>query len=121
MCGSFVDPSLGEFSAGADWARKQGVRLERVNLATQPMDFVDHPLVKAILGGPPGETSLPVSLVDGQNALIETVRTRYAVGRNEAGGAGRSGLSGNTFLSRCLYRLVKRRGKEKTAPFFSVR
>ncbi len=82
MCGSFVDPSLGEFSAGADWARKQGVRLERVNLATQPMDFVDHPLVKAILGGPPGETSLPVSLVDGQNALIETVRTRYAVGRN---------------------------------------
>lgn len=76
VCGAFVDPSLVEFSADADWARKQGVSLERFNLATQPMDFVNHPLVKAILDGPGGEKALPVILVDGQTALVGRYPTR---------------------------------------------
>ena len=70
VCGVEVDPVLVTFSADADWARKQGIGLERFNLATQPMDFVNHPLVKSLLDGPAGENALPVTLVDGQIALV---------------------------------------------------
>jgi hypothetical protein len=70
VCGVEVDAALVLFSADADWARKQGAVIERFNLATQPMDFVKNPRVKAILEGPGGEKALPVILVDGEIALV---------------------------------------------------
>jgi len=65
VCGVEVDSELTRFAADVSWARRKGARIERFNLAQQPMAFADHPVVKSVLErqGPAG---LPLTLVDGQ-------------------------------------------------------
>ena len=45
VCGPSVDPKLAAFSADLDWLTKQGVEVERYNLAQQPQAFADSRLV----------------------------------------------------------------------------
>ena len=68
VCGVDVDQELVGFSADVDWAKQNGVHIERFNLAQQPMAFAENPLVKGFLERS-GEEALPLILVDGEVAL----------------------------------------------------
>ena len=68
VCGQDVDQSLVSLAADLDWAKQQGVAIERFNLAQQPMDFAHNATVKAFLERS-GAEALPLVLVDGEVAL----------------------------------------------------
>lgn len=65
VCGPSVDPRLTRFSADLDWLRRQGVTVERFNLAQEPAAFVQDAAVKAALDAE-GEASLPLVQVNGE-------------------------------------------------------
>ena len=68
VCGVDVDQQLVEFAANVDWAKQNGVTIERFNLAQQPMAFAENAVVKAFLESS-GAEGLPLILVDGVLAL----------------------------------------------------
>ena len=68
VCGQDVDQSLVSLVADLDWAKQQGVTIQRFTLAQQPMDFVKNATVKAFLERS-GADALPLVLVDGEVAL----------------------------------------------------
>jgi Arsenical resistance operon protein ArsD len=68
VCGVDVDQELVGFSADVDWAKQNGVHIERFNLAQQPMAFAENQLVKDYLERS-SEQALPLILVDGEVAL----------------------------------------------------
>lgn len=68
VCGPSVDPELARFSADVDWLKKQGVAIERYNLAQQPGAFVEHAAVKEALTAR-GNDVLPLVLVDDRIAV----------------------------------------------------
>ena len=68
VCGTDVDQQLVTFSADVDWAKQQGVQIQRFNLAQQPMDFANNQIVRGFLERS-GEEALPLILVDGEVAL----------------------------------------------------
>jgi hypothetical protein len=72
VCGPAVDPVLPRVSADLDWLKRQGVAVERYNLAQQPAAFVSNAVVTGALREY-GNECLPLVLVDGQVA----VRGRY--------------------------------------------
>jgi len=49
VCDAEVDQELVRFAADAAWAREQGIQVDRINLAQQPLEFANNPLVKAVL------------------------------------------------------------------------
>lgn len=65
VCGAEVDPALVEFAADVDWLKKQGVTVERFNLAQQPQAFASSTTIRDLLHAQ-GEAALPVILVDGE-------------------------------------------------------
>ena len=62
VCGPSVDPDLARFSADLDWLVRQGVEVERYNLAQQPAAFVATAAVKEALTAR-GNDCLPLVLV----------------------------------------------------------
>lgn len=68
VCGVDVDQALVNFSADVDWAKQGGAKIERFNLAQQPMAFAENPTVKGFLERS-GAEALPLVLVDGEVAL----------------------------------------------------
>ncbi|KAB8052549.1 arsenite efflux transporter metallochaperone ArsD [Janthinobacterium rivuli] len=80
VCGVNIEPQLLQFSADADWARLNGVQLERYNLAQQPMAFADNVQVKRFLERS-GADSLPLILVDGEIALAGRYPQRAELAR----------------------------------------
>ena len=80
VCGVDIAPQLLQFSADADWARLNGVQLERYNLALQPMAFADNMQVKRFLERS-GADSLPLILVDGELALAGRYPQRAELAR----------------------------------------
>ncbi|OIQ76254.1 arsenical resistance operon trans-acting repressor ArsD [mine drainage metagenome] len=68
VCGVDVDQQLVSFAADVDWARQQGVEVQRFNLAQQPMEFANNQFVRGFLERS-GEEALPLILVDGEVAL----------------------------------------------------
>jgi hypothetical protein len=80
VCGTDVDQSLVSFSADADWARQNGARLERFNLAQQPMAFAENATVKDFLERA-GQEGLPLTLVDGMVALAGRYPSRVDLAR----------------------------------------
>ena len=68
VCGVDADQALISFSADVEWAKQQGVQIDRFNLAQQPMAFAENQMVKAYLelAGPDG---LPLLLLDGDIVL----------------------------------------------------
>lgn len=75
VCGVEVDQALVDFSADVDWALGQGAKIERFNLAQQPMAFAEHAAVKAALEQQ-GNDALPLVLVDGRAVLTGRYPTR---------------------------------------------
>ncbi|AMV36362.1 arsenite efflux transporter metallochaperone ArsD [Planctomyces sp. SH-PL62] len=65
VCGPAVDPTLPRVSADLDWLKRQGVEVERYNLAQQPQAFASNPTVTAALREH-GNDCLPLVLVDGE-------------------------------------------------------
>jgi hypothetical protein len=49
VCGPSVDPALARFAADLDWLTRQGVIVERYNLAQQPAAFTQYDDVKTAL------------------------------------------------------------------------
>lgn len=75
VCGVDVDQTLVGFSADVDWAKQNGVPVERFNLAQQPLAFAENAAVKGLLERS-GEGALPATLVDGEVALAGRYPTR---------------------------------------------
>jgi len=49
VCGVDVDQALVTFSADVEWANQHGARIERFNLAREPMAFAENATVKGFL------------------------------------------------------------------------
>jgi hypothetical protein len=67
ICGPSIDPELARFAADVDWLQKQGVSIERFNLAQQPAAFAATSAVKDALAR--GTEVLPLVLVDDRIAV----------------------------------------------------
>ncbi len=80
VCGVDVDQALVSFSADVDWARQNGARIERFNLAQQPVAFAGNAVVKAFLERS-GQNALPLVLVDGEVALAGRYPSREDLAR----------------------------------------
>ncbi len=68
VCGPDVDPVLPRFAGLLSQLSGMGVKVERHNLAQQPLAFVRNPAVKALLDAE-GTGALPAVFVDGKLAL----------------------------------------------------
>lgn len=80
VCGTDVDQALVNFSADIDWARQNGMSVERFNLAQQPMAFAENAAVKGLLARS-GESALPITLVDGEVAFAGRYPVREDLAR----------------------------------------
>lgn len=80
VCGVEVDQALVSFSADVAWAKEQGARVERVNLAQQPMAFAENATVKGFLERS-GQEALPLILIDGEVALAGRYPNRAELAR----------------------------------------
>ena len=80
VCGVDVDQRLVNFAADVEWAKQQGVTIERFNLGQQPLQFANNPTVKGFLQRS-GEESLPLILVDGEVTLAGRYPSRVELTR----------------------------------------
>lgn len=80
VCGTDIDQKLVDFSANVEWAKQNGLTIERFNLAQQPMAFADNAAVKGLLERS-GEAALPITLVDGEVAFAGRYPTRDDLAR----------------------------------------
>ena len=80
VCGPETDPALVAFAADVDWAKKQGAKIERFNLAQQPLLFAQNETVKGFLARS-GKEALPLILVDGEVALAGRYPKRTELAR----------------------------------------
>lgn len=80
VCGVDVDQQLVTFAADVEWAKQQGVAVERFNLAQQPLAFAQNAVVKGFLERS-GAESLPLILIDGEVALAGRYPTRDELSR----------------------------------------
>lgn len=68
VCGPDVDPVLPRFAGLLAQLGGAGVKVERYNLAQQPLAFVQNSAVKALLDQE-GTDALPAIFIDGELAL----------------------------------------------------
>jgi hypothetical protein len=80
VCGVETDQSLVTFAADLAWANQNGARIERFNLAQQPLAFADNVTVKGFLERS-GQEALPLILVDGDIALAGRYPNRTEIAR----------------------------------------
>lgn len=80
VCGTEVDQKLVGFAADVDWLKKQGGKLERYNLAQQPLAFAQNAVVKKFLERS-GQEGLPLILVDGEVAMAGRYPQRAELAR----------------------------------------
>ena len=80
VCGVDADQALISFSADVEWARQQGVMIERFNLAQQPMAFAENQIVKAYLELA-GQDGLPLLLLDGDIVMAGQYPSRAELAR----------------------------------------
>jgi len=80
VCGVDVDQRLVNFAADVEWAKQQGVTVERFNLGQQPLQFANNTTVNGFLQRS-GEESLPLILVDGEVALAGRYPSRAELTR----------------------------------------
>jgi hypothetical protein len=80
VCGVETDQALVTFAADVDWAKQNGARIERFNLAQEPMVFAENATVKRFLERS-GQEALPLILVDGEIALAGRYPNREELAR----------------------------------------
>jgi hypothetical protein len=64
VCGVDADTVLINFTADTEWLKKQGVEVQRFNLAQEPAAFIGDPVVKTEINEH-GESCLPLLVLDG--------------------------------------------------------
>jgi len=67
VCGVDADTVLINFTADIDWLRKQGLSVQRFNLAQEPAAFIGNPIAKAEINAH-GESCLPL-IIMGEKVL----------------------------------------------------
>ncbi len=65
LCGPNIDPVLVKVNETILNLKKQGVEVQRFNLAQQPKAFMENPTVKSLLAKN-GKKILPVTIVNGE-------------------------------------------------------
>ncbi|CDG56095.1 Arsenical resistance operon trans-acting repressor ArsD [Halomonas sp. A3H3] len=80
VCGVDVDQALVDFAADLEWAKQNGIAIERFNLARDPLAFANHGVVKDFLARS-GQEALPLILIDGQIALAGRYPNRGELAR----------------------------------------
>lgn len=80
VCGTDVDPMFAKAAADLDWAKEEGIAIERFNLAMDPQAFAANAVVKAFLERS-GEDALPLILVDGEMMLAGRYPNRAELSR----------------------------------------
>ena len=80
VCGADVDQALVVFSADVDWAKKNGIDIERFNLSLQPMLFAENSIVQSFLKRS-GAEALPLILVNDEIALAGRYPDRAELSR----------------------------------------
>jgi hypothetical protein len=65
VCGVDADTALIEFSSDIDWLQKNGVEVQRFNLAQEPAAFINDPLIKTEINAS-GEACLPLLVLEGK-------------------------------------------------------
>ncbi len=80
VCGPVVDPALPRIASDLDWLKRQGIQVERFNLAQQPQAFASNPAVTSALHDH-GNDCLPLILVDGEVASRGTYPSRTELAR----------------------------------------
>ncbi len=80
VCGTDVDQSLVNFAADVDWAKQNGIVIERFNLAKEPLSFAENQVVKSFLEQS-GQEALPLSLLDGNIVLAGRYPNRSELAR----------------------------------------
>ncbi len=65
ICGVDADTALIEFASDLDWLQKNGVEVQRFNLAQEPAAFINDPLIKAEINES-GESCLPLLVLEGE-------------------------------------------------------
>ena len=65
VCGVDPDAELVEFAADIAWLQKNGVEVQRYNIAQEPGAFIEDPVVKAEINES-GESCLPLLVLEGQ-------------------------------------------------------
>ena len=80
VCGADVDQALVSFSADVSWANQNGAKIERFNLAQQPLAFAENAAVKGFLERS-GQEALPLVLVDGEVAIAGRYPNRGELAR----------------------------------------
>ncbi len=64
VCGVDADTVLINFTADTEWLKKQGLDVQRFNLAQEPAAFIGDPVVKTEINEH-GESCLPLLVLDG--------------------------------------------------------
>lgn len=80
VCGVEVEQALVSFAADVEWARHQGAKIERFNLAQQPLMFAENTTVNAFLQRS-GQEALPLLLLNGEVALAGRYPSRSELAR----------------------------------------
>ena len=80
VCGVDPDQALTSFAEDVQWATQKGARIERANLAQEPMAFAGNAAVRGLLERS-GTAALPVVLVDGEVALAGRYPSREELAR----------------------------------------
>jgi len=65
LCGVGVDPELLRISTVVNSLKKNGVEIERFNLTSAPMEFVNNKAVNQLISGK-GVKNLPAVVLDGE-------------------------------------------------------
>ena len=65
LCGVGVDPELLRISTVVNSLKKNGVEIERFNLTSAPMEFVNNKVVNQLISGK-GVENLPAVVLDGE-------------------------------------------------------
>lgn len=68
LCGVSIDPELLRISTALDTLKKHGVTVDRFNLSSAPMEFVNNTIVNDFINGN-GPDGLPVTVLDGKIVL----------------------------------------------------
>ena len=74
LCGTNIDPNLMRIAVIVDNLKKKGVNVTRHNLKDEPQIYVTNTKVNELLQSK-GVEALPVTLVDGEVAVIGTYPT----------------------------------------------
>ncbi|HEU6456674.1 MAG TPA: arsenite efflux transporter metallochaperone ArsD [Roseateles sp.] len=80
VCGQEVDAQLVQAAADIDWAKGAGARIERFNLAQQPLAFAQNDAVRDLLERS-GQKALPITVLDGQVVLAGRYPSRQQLGQ----------------------------------------